>query len=773
MTQTIVLITGASRGLGKGLAQRFLALPNHTVIAANRDPEATASRALSDLPTGTGSALIVTKYDAANEQSPFDAVRELREKHGISHLDIVVANAGIAKVFPLARDVKRGDIVEHIEVNVLSVISLFQATRDLLQKSPSKPIFVPIGSGAGSLGRQPPVPSSAYGASKSMLFWYGIRINAEEEWLNTFVADPGFVQTDMGNDAARRWGLKEETLLTVDECMGSFFQVLRTTTKEKHGGKAVLYTGEVLECWFLYYYLDDNDDNCGLDIQCGFACPPDEPAQISTMPCDPSGWVPVRSPDSEDDWCLTPSVEGKIYPASPVSSHSAPSPSNDQNSDSMKLAVAGEDLKEARAREQYQALYIEVQEKHISNLQSIIDKQRGISDSLETKLFDSFVVMTRNQQYELDKVQKRLLDLQNDAEEWLLGHEWRNLQQKLHDLNHKLDGYIKSSTPQTISTGEQTDELTLFMNSLLGDLPKMWNGLEKLERDIEEEKDRDAGECGTECTIEDHTSREDVNNADMPTHPSVTDILDRYYVFSRLQRERMITRKEKLQVLLDEFSTELGRLQADLAYEEGRTANMRTRMTFWEDDLGASKVEYPDALLDNLEMKQTALKCGSQELEKIAGIIQELPSHFHMIDIRAPGEDQTSTHPETSTREAKQVSGTRKRAEVAGQREDTLYIAELEAKLKEKQANEKAWAAHLENLHQREMKARTALQKGIDSTELRNAKLQKVVQVVAGKLFEHRERLWGLSTPARKMGEELISTLEQLEISCDEPLIYE
>ncbi|KAI0541458.1 hypothetical protein GGR58DRAFT_519545 [Xylaria digitata] len=247
MTQTIVLITGASRGLGKGLAQRFLALPNHTVIAANRDPENAASRALLDLPKGTSSVLIITKYDAANELSPFDAMKELQEKHGVSHLDIVVANAGIAKVFPLARDVKRGDIIEHIEINVLSVISLFQATRALLQKSPGKPIFAPIGSGAGALGRQPPVPSSAYGASKSLLFWYGIRINAEEEWLNTFIVDPGFVQTDMGNDAARRLGLGEDTLLTVDESMGSLFQVLRTTTKEKHGGKAVLYTGDVLQ----------------------------------------------------------------------------------------------------------------------------------------------------------------------------------------------------------------------------------------------------------------------------------------------------------------------------------------------------------------------------------------------------------------------------------------------------------------------------------------------------------------------------------------------
>ncbi|KAI0424637.1 hypothetical protein F5Y09DRAFT_335601 [Xylaria sp. FL1042] len=251
MTQTVVLITGASRGLGQALAKRFLALPNHTVIAANRNPTSAPSTTLTSLPKGPNSVLIITQYDAADAQSPFNMIQELQSQHAIAHLDIVVPNAAIAKVFPLARDVKREDILEHIEVNVLSVISLFQATRELLQKAAATgsrrmPVFAPVGSGGGALGRQPPVPSSAYGASKSMLFWYGVRIDAEEEWLNTLVLDPGWAQTDMGNDAARRWGLKEATL-TVDEVTDGMFEVLRTTTKETHGGKAVLYTGEVQE----------------------------------------------------------------------------------------------------------------------------------------------------------------------------------------------------------------------------------------------------------------------------------------------------------------------------------------------------------------------------------------------------------------------------------------------------------------------------------------------------------------------------------------------
>lgn len=83
-----------------------------------------------------------------------------------------------------------------------------------------------------------------YGASKSMVNWYGVRINAEDDWLNTFVLDPAWVQTDMGDEAARLWGLKSAPT-TVDEACDGLYKVLTTGTKEEYGGKVVMYTGEV------------------------------------------------------------------------------------------------------------------------------------------------------------------------------------------------------------------------------------------------------------------------------------------------------------------------------------------------------------------------------------------------------------------------------------------------------------------------------------------------------------------------------------------------
>ena len=83
-----------------------------------------------------------------------------------------------------------------------------------------------------------------YGSSKSVIAWYGVRINAEDEWLNAFVLDPGWVQTDMGNAAARTFGVAEAPT-TAEESVSGLHRVLTTATKEKYGGKVVLYTGEV------------------------------------------------------------------------------------------------------------------------------------------------------------------------------------------------------------------------------------------------------------------------------------------------------------------------------------------------------------------------------------------------------------------------------------------------------------------------------------------------------------------------------------------------
>ncbi len=147
---TVVLISGANRGLGKGLLERYLARPNHTVIAANRDPEATSSQALESLPKGPGSRLIVVKVDATSDTDPSTAVKELQAKHGLDHLDLVIANAGVAYAYGKVSEIDIKDVRGHFEPNVYGVVRLCQATFPLLLKS-ADPKWVTVGSTAGSI----------------------------------------------------------------------------------------------------------------------------------------------------------------------------------------------------------------------------------------------------------------------------------------------------------------------------------------------------------------------------------------------------------------------------------------------------------------------------------------------------------------------------------------------------------------------------------------------------------------------------------------------
>ena len=146
MAPTIVLITGASRGIGRGLLELYLAKPHHTIIAANRNPEHETSKALLALPRAEGTSLLIVKIDATSATDPTDAVKQLAG-HGIHHIDILVANVGIALIWPKVSEVKVEDMERHMLPNVYGFVWLYQATLPLLKKS-ERPTWVTIGSSA-------------------------------------------------------------------------------------------------------------------------------------------------------------------------------------------------------------------------------------------------------------------------------------------------------------------------------------------------------------------------------------------------------------------------------------------------------------------------------------------------------------------------------------------------------------------------------------------------------------------------------------------------
>ncbi|KAF2652495.1 putative aflatoxin biosynthesis ketoreductase nor-1 [Lophiostoma macrostomum CBS 122681] len=198
--KTTVLITGANRaGLGYGLAEIYLARPNHTVIGAVRNPS--TATALKALPTGSGSSLIIIKIDSVSSTDPATAIEEIKSQ-GITAVDIVIANAGISQVFPPVHELEISDLLEHLQVNVFGVILLFKAVRPLLLAA-TQPKFVTLGTSAASLSEMATrnFPNSVYGTSKVALNYITLKTHFENPTLTAFPLDPGYVCDTIGGFA--------------------------------------------------------------------------------------------------------------------------------------------------------------------------------------------------------------------------------------------------------------------------------------------------------------------------------------------------------------------------------------------------------------------------------------------------------------------------------------------------------------------------------------------------------------------------------------------
>ncbi|KAF7960108.1 hypothetical protein EAE96_001707 [Botrytis aclada] len=244
MAPTIVLISGANRGLGKGLLAQYISQPDHIVIAANRDPSHPTSKALSEVPTGTNSKLVVIKIDGSSPTSAQTAIDTL-PSFGINHLDLVIANAGVSYAWPTVADLKIEDLEGHFIPNVYGAVRLYQATLPVLLKS-KDPKWVTIGSTAGMITNQLPIPNGAYGPSKAAIHWLTKRMNVENPPLNAFVLDPGWCQTELGNAGAVYFGMDQAAVSVEDSC-ALMVPLITKSTKESHGGKLWSYEAGQLE----------------------------------------------------------------------------------------------------------------------------------------------------------------------------------------------------------------------------------------------------------------------------------------------------------------------------------------------------------------------------------------------------------------------------------------------------------------------------------------------------------------------------------------------
>lgn len=244
---TAVLVTGSKSGIGKGLLAAYAARPNTLAIAAIRDgPDSAPATALTSLPVGPGSKIVVAKYDASSSTAAQELVEYLETVAKINSLDVVVANAGILKHYGPAKEASAETITEHFQINTLGPILLYQATQPLLNASQQTPKFFVISSSIGSNGLQDayPLPFLAYGLSKAGVNYAASRIHREEDRIVFVAMQPGWVKTEMGHQAAAYAGVSPEDVpVTLEDSIKGLMSVFDKADKATYSGKFWDQTG--------------------------------------------------------------------------------------------------------------------------------------------------------------------------------------------------------------------------------------------------------------------------------------------------------------------------------------------------------------------------------------------------------------------------------------------------------------------------------------------------------------------------------------------------
>jgi NAD(P)-dependent dehydrogenase (short-subunit alcohol dehydrogenase family) len=191
-----VLITGASRGIGKATALAFAAKGAQVGINFRNNREA-AERTLAELP-GEGHRLF--QYDVSVKVDTKGLVEDFVQAYG--RLDILVNNAGIG-AFHAINEVdfdtwtKAWDSI--LGTNLLAVANTcYWATQTMISQGGGRIVNV---SSRGAFRGEPVQP--AYGASKSALnsFSQSLAKQLAPHHIYVGVVAPGFTDTDMAAEA--------------------------------------------------------------------------------------------------------------------------------------------------------------------------------------------------------------------------------------------------------------------------------------------------------------------------------------------------------------------------------------------------------------------------------------------------------------------------------------------------------------------------------------------------------------------------------------------
>lgn len=189
----VALITGASRGLGAGIAERFVRA-GATVILTARSADTLTQQA--ERLRGLGGQVLAMPGDVGDPESVGLLIEEAVAK--FQHIDILVNNAGVVWPIEELAETDPDEWAYNIHVNLLGPFYLiYGLLPTMLEQRYGRIINISSG-----LGRTPVAGLSAYGAAKAGLdqMTRVLALEVAGTGVTVSALHPGVVDTDMQVD---------------------------------------------------------------------------------------------------------------------------------------------------------------------------------------------------------------------------------------------------------------------------------------------------------------------------------------------------------------------------------------------------------------------------------------------------------------------------------------------------------------------------------------------------------------------------------------------
>jgi 3-oxoacyl-[acyl-carrier protein] reductase len=213
----VALVTGASRGIGRAIAEQLAALGAKVVGTATSEKGA---EAISSYLAGNGCGMVLNVGDTASIEQCLEQI-----KNQFGDIDILVNNAGITRDNLLMR-MKDEEWFDIMQTNLTSVYRLSKAVmRTMMKKRFGR--IISIGSVVGSMGN---AGQTNYAAAKAGVLGFTKSLAKEvaSRGITVNAIAPGFIDTDMTKELsdeqkqaifaqvpANRLGQPEEIAATV------------------------------------------------------------------------------------------------------------------------------------------------------------------------------------------------------------------------------------------------------------------------------------------------------------------------------------------------------------------------------------------------------------------------------------------------------------------------------------------------------------------------------------------------------------------------------